>query len=191
MTDSEPEPSSELTVPSVHRLTEFDATLHDGRVVHLRAIRESDEAELLQAFDRLSAEARYMRFMRAVREPDVKRLHKTLASFPQSGDAIVATIPADDGIDIVGSATFIIVSDSTTCEFAISVAGDFGGAGLGSTLMKALIATARQRGLKEMEGFILAQNQPMLRLAERMGFKFSRDPDDATVRHCRLLLDQA
>ena len=43
-------------------------TLRDGRVVHIRAIRASDEAEILQAFDRMSADARYMRFMHTVRE---------------------------------------------------------------------------------------------------------------------------
>ena len=154
----------------------------------MRAMQKSDETELLQAFDRLSPDARYMRFMRAVREPNLERLRKTLASFPQDGDAIVATVPADDGIDIVGSAMFAILSDATTCEFAISVAGDYGGAGLGSTLMKALIDTAKLRGLKEMDGFILAANQPMLRLATRMGFIVSRDPDDGTVRICRLQL---
>ncbi len=43
-------------------------TLGDGRVVHIRAIRASDEAEILQAFDRMSADARYMRFMHTVPE---------------------------------------------------------------------------------------------------------------------------
>ena len=44
--------------------------LRDGRVVHLRSIHASDEAEVLQAFDRLSPEARYMRFMRVVKALD-------------------------------------------------------------------------------------------------------------------------
>lgn len=170
------------------RLVAFDVTLRDGRVVHIRTMERADEAELAQAFHRLSADARYMRFMRAVLEPNVDLMRKTLASFPGKGDAIVATIPAADGIDIVGSAMFFLMADATSCEFAISVAGDFGGAGLGSTLMKALIATARGRGLKEMDGFVLSANQPMLRLAARMGFSLSRDPDDASVRICRLLL---
>ena len=151
-------------------------------------MQKADEAELLQAFDRLSPDARYMRFMRVVREPNLERLRKTLASFPHDGDAVVATVPAADGIDIVGSATFIILSDKTTCEFAISVAADFGGAGLGRALMTALIDTARRRGLKEMEGFILAANQPMQKLASRLGFSGSRDPDDSAVRIYRLRL---
>ena len=166
----------------------FDVTLRDGRTVHIRAMRPSDEAEILQAFDRLSQDARYMRFMRTVREPNLERLRKTLASFPASGLGIVATVPAADGIDIVGTAIFVIGSDPSTCEFAITIAADYGGAGLGRTLMTALIDAAKRRGLKEMEGFVLAANKPMLRLAARVGFSVSRDPDDRSVRICRLRL---
>jgi len=169
--------------------TDLDITLRDGRAVHVRAMRRSDEAELLQAFDRLSADARYMRFMRAVREPNVDRMRKILASFPEIGLGIVATVPAADGIDIVGSAIFVIGSDPSTCEFAITITAGYGGAGLGRSLMTALIAAAKRRGLKEMDGFVLAANKPMLALAARVGFSVSRDPDDFSICLCRLRLD--
>ncbi len=169
-------------------LIDMDATLRDGRVVHVRAMRTSDEAELLQAFDRLSPDARYMRFMRTVREPNPDRLRKALSSFPASGLGIVATVPAADGIDIVGSAIFLIGSNASNCEFAISVAAEYGGAGLGGTLMTALMDAAKHRGLSEMEGFVLAENNPMLRLATRLGFSVAPDPDDRTIRICRLHL---
>jgi hypothetical protein len=81
-----------------------DAVLRDGRAVHVRAIQPSDEEELLQAFDRLGADSRYMRFMHAVREANVPRLRQVLGSFPDKGLAIAATVPAADGIDIVGAA---------------------------------------------------------------------------------------
>jgi RimJ/RimL family protein N-acetyltransferase len=168
--------------------TDFDITLRDGRAVHIRAMRRADEAELVQAFDRLSADARYMRFMHTVREPNLERLRKVLASFPASGVGIVATVPATDGIDIVGTAIFVIGSDPVTCEFAITIAADYGGAGLGRTLMTALIDAAKRRGLQEMEGFVLAANRPMLRLAARVGFSVSPDPDDRSIRICRLHL---
>ena len=129
-----------------------------------------------------------MRFMRAVRELNRERLRRTLASFPESGLGIVASVPATDGIDIVGTAVFVIGSDPSTCEFAITIAADFGGAGLGRTLMTALVETARRRGLREMEGFVLALNKPMLGLAARVGFSVSPDPDDVAVRICRLHL---
>lgn len=169
-------------------ITEIDITLRDGRVVHVRAMRQADEAELLQAFDRLSPDARYMRFMRTVREPSLERLRTALASFPESGLGIVATVPAADGFDIAGTAIFVVGSDPTTCEFAITIAADYGGAGLGRALMTALIAAAKQRGLGEMEGFVLAANKPMLRLAARVGFSVAPDPDDPSIRLCRLRL---
>ena len=166
----------------------FDATLPDGRSVHLRAISPSDESELLQAFARMSADARYMRFMRSVSEPNVERLRKALATIPEHGIGIVATVRAPDGIDIVGTCIAMIGNDPSRCEFAITVAADHGRSGLGRVLMTALIEAARRRGLYEMEGFVLAVNQPMLRLAAGLGFTISNDPDDFSVRLCRLRL---
>jgi acetyltransferase len=166
----------------------LDIKLRNERVVHVRAIVPSDEEEILQAFERMSSQSRYMRFMHSVREANRKRLREVLASFPGKGLAIAATIPAADGIDIVGSATFIIGPGPETCEFAINVAQAWGGAGLGRELMTALIDAARRRGLREMDGFVLAENQPMLRLAARLGFAVARDPDDYAVRVCRLTL---
>ncbi|HWS28270.1 MAG TPA: GNAT family N-acetyltransferase [Xanthomonadales bacterium] len=188
MSDSLVQPYPQREPAGDARVPEVDVVLRDGRTVHLRSICASDEAEVVQAFERLSPEARYMRFMRVVKEPNMERLRKTLATFPQGGDVVIATVPAADGIDIVGSATYVILDNSTGCEFAISVAADYGGAGLGSTLMRAIIDAASRRGLKEMEGFVLAANQPMLRLASRMGFTIARDPEDASVRLCHLQL---
>jgi acetyltransferase len=168
-------------------IPEADIPLRDGRSVRVRAMEPADEPELLQAFSRMSEDARYMRFMRVVREPNLERLRKVLASFPEGGIGIVATVPAEDGVDIVGSAIAIVVN-RTTCEFAISVASAFGGAGLASALMRVLIDAAAARGLTEMEGFVLAENQPMLRLAKRLGFSVAPDPEDRAVRICRLAL---
>jgi acetyltransferase len=165
-----------------------DFSLRDGRTVHIRAMRTSDEAAFLKAYERLSPEARYMGFMRGMGDPNVERLRKELASLPESGLGIVATV---GDTDIVGSALFLIGKDPTSCEFSTTVAGDHGGLGLGRALMSALIAAAEQRGLHEMEGFVLAKNQPMLKLAARVGFSISPDPDDAAVRICGLRLADA
>jgi RimJ/RimL family protein N-acetyltransferase len=166
-----------------------DLTLRDGRVVHLRAATPADEAEFFQAFERLSDHARYMRFMRVMRDPDGQQLRKGLASFPEAGTGLVATVPATDGFDIVGTAIAVNSSDGVSCEFAITVASEFGGVGLATSLMTTLIDEARRRGLKNMDGFVLTQNQPMLRLAKRLGFRITSEPGDPTVRVCRMALD--
>ena len=169
----------------------FDVILKDGRVAHLRPSGPADEAEFLQAFERMGSDARYMRFMRVVREPDRARLRAVLASFPEGGIGIVATVPAADGIDIVGSAVAVFAADRVRCEFAITVGAAYAGTGLATTLMRALIDEAARRGLKEMEGFVLSQNQSMLRLARRLGFRIESEPGDPSVRVCRLALAAA
>jgi RimJ/RimL family protein N-acetyltransferase len=167
---------------------ESDVTLRDGRTVHLRAMCPSDEAELLQAFERKGKQARYMRNMRFVREPNLERLRNAPRSMPDRGIGLVATVAAADGFNIVGSCVAMIECDGTTCEFAIHTAEAFGRSGLGAALTRRLIEAARARGWSRMEGFVLAENQPMLALARRLGFDVARDPDDAAVRVCRLPL---
>jgi len=61
-------------------MTGFDVILKDGRVAHLRPSGPADEAEFVQAFERMSNDARYMRFMRVVREPDRARLRAACRS---------------------------------------------------------------------------------------------------------------
>jgi acetyltransferase len=84
---------------------------------------------------------------------------------------------------------FVVLPDRSRCEFATTVSAAFAGAGLARTLMSLLIDAARRRGLKEMEGFVLAENQSMLGLARRLGFTIAPDPDDRALRICRLALD--
>jgi len=48
--------------------------------------------------------------------------------------------------------------------------------------MESIIAAARACGMEQMRGYILSQNAPMLRLAQRLGFATRRDPDDPSVK---------
>lgn len=164
-----------------------EITLRDGRIATMRAILPSDEEEILQAFEHVNAQSRYMRFMAAVRHLNEQRVHDVLASFPEKGFALAATVPADDGIDIVGAAS-LILDDERSCEFAMTVVDGWGGAGLGRQLLTALIGVARARGLERMRGFVLAANQPMLELARRLGFEVARNPDDFGTRLVTLSL---
>jgi GNAT superfamily N-acetyltransferase len=156
-------------------------TLRDGRTVMLRAVLPTDEEEILQAFEHVCAESRYMRFMATVQHLNEQRLHTVLASFPEKGFALAATVPAADGIDIVGAASCML-EDARSCEFAMTVTDGWGGAGLGYRLLVELVSVARERGLERMHGFVLATNQPMLGLARRLGFEIARNPEDFGTR---------
>ncbi|MDO8455705.1 MAG: GNAT family N-acetyltransferase, partial [Burkholderiaceae bacterium] len=75
---------------------------------------------------------------------------------------------------------YITNPDRTSCEFSLVVSDDFKGKGLGSRLMLSIMDFAREKGLTEIEGLVLANNPTMLKLMRGLGFhvkSFAEDPD--------------
>lgn len=157
-------------------------TLRDGRAIVVREIGAQDEQEIVQAFERLSAESRYTRFMIPLRALSPRMLAAATHPVPGRDFALVAVTGEDGDEDIVAGARYVGAPGSDTCEFAVTVADDWHGAGLARRLMELLIANARERGLRCMEGQVLAVNTPMRRLAKRLGFSDRPCPDDAALR---------
>jgi RimJ/RimL family protein N-acetyltransferase len=97
--------------------------------------------------------------------------------------AFAATIPAADGIAIVGGAQYVRADETNakTCEFAITVAEDWRGSGLAATLLASLVRRARRDGYETMEGWVIAENTAMLALARKLDFEIEPVPGDATL----------
>ena len=165
--------------------------LKGGGVYTVRPIHP-DDAENLQALVRgLSAESRYFRFASQMPELPVRMLARfTLIDYDREM-ALVAAVKerstAEDGTvteteRIVGVSRYITNPDGNTCEFSLVVADDFAGKGLGSRLMLSIIEAARGKGLSEIIGLILTNNQPMLKLMHSLGFTVSAFPEDPDFR---------
>jgi len=161
-------------------------TLRDGREVAIRAIQTGDADEVLQAFGRMSSEARYMRFMQHKRELHPMLLERILNPAAGRECVLVATIPADDGIDIVGLARYVVTEAPATCEFAVTIADDWQGTGLATTLMRSLVDQAPRDGYAVVEGFVLKENHAMLALARKLGFDIRPDPEDSSMQRVAL-----
>ncbi len=157
--------------------------LRDGREVMLRGIVEADAAAIVQAFERLSAESRYYRFMEHKKQLDPAALERGVHPRPGRDFVFVATTPAPGGSDIVGAAQYVPADDrhTKTCEFAITVAEDWRGRGLATKLLASLVRRARRNGYRKMEGLVLAENVPMLALARKLRFAVQPVPEDASV----------
>jgi RimJ/RimL family protein N-acetyltransferase len=162
--------------------------LRDGRQVTLRAIREQDKAGMLAAFHRLSPDARYTRFMMSMREPPAAMLEAALHPVPGREFAVVAVSGEGAAERIVGSARYVAGPGRDTCEFGVTLADDWHGAGLARRLLALLIDTARARGFRCIEGYVLTLNAPMRRLARRLGFVDRPSEDDPMLREIRLEL---
>lgn len=116
--------------------------LRDGRAVTLRAVTEADAPAIQRAFDQLSPESRYSRFLQHKKQLDPAALARGVRPQPGQGFVLVATVPQQPGgFDIVGAAQYLRASptDDSTCEFAVTVADDWRGCGLARALLSGLL----------------------------------------------------
>jgi acetyltransferase len=155
-----------------------------------------DDAQMLQALVRgLSSESRYFRFISSLSELPPSMLARfTLIDYDREM-ALVAVFKerkADaDGViteteRIIGVSRYVTNPDQGSCEFSLVVADDFSGKGLGSRLMESIMEVAREKGLTDIEGLVLAKNPAMLKLMKSLGFSekpFHEDPDFKLVTH--------
>ncbi len=165
--------------------------LRGGGEYLVRPIRP-DDAQMVQRLVReVSQESRYFRFVSQIAELPPSMLARfTLIDYDREM-ALVAVhrerVLGDDGEvsfsqRIVGVSRYVTNPDQTSCEFALLVADDFAGQGLGSRLMLSIMDVARDRGLAEIQGLVLTRNPNMLKLMRRLGFDVRPYPEDPEFR---------
>jgi acetyltransferase len=175
-----------LPYPTAH---ERQWPMKGGGLYTIRPIRP-DDADMLQALVRgLSDESRYYRFASTLTELPARMLARyTLIDYDREMALVAVHTPRTSSDEargsererIIGVSRFITNPDQTSCEFSLVVADDFKGQGLGTRLMLSIMDAARTKGLTEIDGLILANNLPMLRLMKSLGFAittFADDPD--------------
>ena len=163
--------------------------LADGRSVVMRPVLPQD-AQAEQLFVRgLSAMSRVLRFHIGIRElaPDMLR---ALTDIDQRRHvAIVAQRDdEDDEPAIVADARYVMTDDSSEAEFAIAVADEWQGVGLGRALMTRLLAHARRHGVTRLVGDVLHDNTRMIEMVRRAGGSFGRIPGNPIVTRARFEL---
>jgi acetyltransferase len=92
--------------------------------------------------------------------------------------ALVAVDEAGGTPAIIGVARYIMGGDQEAAEFAVVVADAWHGRGVGWMLMTPLVACAKARGLKRLEGTVLRSNHTMLNFTAAFGFVTHDDPED-------------
>lgn len=153
--------------------------IRDGRDVLLRPLRAEDEPLIREMLSSLSEETLRVRFFVVMEITHRMLMHFCNIDYDRE-IAIVAELKEEGGRRIIGGCRLIVEPDSGKGQFAILIHDEFQRQGLGEKLLDAAIGIARDKGLREVYGLVLTENDKMLKLAGRMGFRSAILPDGIT-----------
>lgn len=145
-----------------------EGTLSHGLRVAVRPMRADDRMDLIEGFDRLSAETKYRRFMTG-------KTHLSAADVAALLDSdhltLVLVWPRTSCKDIVlGVAQAIAVPGQPgVAEFCIVLADEIHGRGAGRLLTNAVGDAAKAAGFTHLTGYMLAANKAPGRLLAGLG----------------------
>ena len=152
----------------------------------MRPIRPEDQPALQEGFKKLTPTDVRMRFFAPMKELD-HSLASRLSQIDYTREmALVAFDPEIGDTDIWGVVRVNTDPDGARAEFAVTVRSDIKRRGMGRMLMEQIIAYCRDQKVGEIWGSILAENQPMLGLARKLGFTTSPAPDEPGVMYASL-----
>lgn len=146
---------------------ETQAALKDGQTVRIRPIRADDLDAMMQMWERLSPQTIRLRFF-ALRKMTAEQMRHLVEVDYDRRFALVA----EQHGQIIGVGRFDRLPDEPhTAEFAVTVQDDQQGRGVGTALLRALMAPARDLGITHFHGDILTENRSMLRVMRDSGFE--------------------
>lgn len=150
------------------------------------------DRERVQALVRgLSPRSRYLRFFSGIRELTPQWLDRFTRGGSES-DLTLLALARTDGEEIpVGMAQYAASPHHARGEFAVVVADDWQGMGIGTRLIRHVVCLAQDAGSTQLECEVLAENRAMLRLARGLGFEVERNPETPISLRASLPLSAA
>ncbi|MBI4382591.1 MAG: bifunctional acetate--CoA ligase family protein/GNAT family N-acetyltransferase [Nitrospinae bacterium] len=164
-------------------------TTRDGIPVSIRPIRPDDEPLIVKFHEPLSERSVYFYFFHPMKLSQ-RTAHERLARIcfldydRQISLVAVHTDPRDGERRILGVGRLIRLRARNEAEFALIVGDDHQRQGLGTELLRRLIAIGREEKLARIIADILPDNRPMQRVCEKLGFRLRRSADDPMIKAC-------
>ncbi len=155
--------------------------LKDGVRVRSRPVRPDDAEGLSRLYDRLSRTTAYQRFFKVYTRLPPEWAHDFANVDYQRRLAIVAEHDAADGPELIAVARYEPSDEPDTGEVALVVQDDWQGKGLGSRLLRDLLAAAAARGIHRFCAYVLVGNDRMLGLLSRLTIVEKRAIDSGVV----------
>ncbi|MEY4495504.1 MAG: hypothetical protein RL744_568 [Pseudomonadota bacterium] len=163
--------------------------LGDGNDYLIRPIQPDDRERIIELFNHLSPESRYLRFAHAISKLPDDFLEDILHLDYKKEMALLAVMSNPSGAEeVIGIARYVTPPKQNIGEFSLSVSDLHTTHGVGTHLMLDLIEHAKENGLQEMLGYVLSKNLRMLNLVSDLGFQITNLDDDPDFKTVSLLL---
>jgi RimJ/RimL family protein N-acetyltransferase len=154
--------------------------LSDDSQIEIRALRREDEADMLAAVGKTSAQSLQRRFFASKSHfSDKERAFFMNIDF-NNHVALVALAQEEDRPVIVGGGRYVVFEPGRA-EMAFVVVDAWQGRGIGSILMRHLVKIAGDAGLQELTAEVLPENAAMLKVFGKCGFRPDPRRDPQTV----------
>jgi RimJ/RimL family protein N-acetyltransferase len=148
----------------------------DG-TVWIRLGRPEDADAVAAMHERCSEQTRYRRYLTAVgewREINLRRL-----TGGHRGATLVVMSP--DGLIVGLGNVFPDDPEGRAAEIALLVEDTYQGRGVGTRLLRHMLALAEQLGFQEVVGTVLPDNAPMLHLLDATGLDWARSIEEGVL----------
>lgn len=155
--------------------------LRDGQSVHVRSVRPDDRDELLALNAAVSDRSLYLRFFGVSRWAADQFVNNDILG-ATAGPTLVAEVAGR----IVGVAGFAPAAGAEA-EIGILIADEFQHTGVGTVLLEYLASWARHQGIECFRAEVLAENGPMMRMLQDLGYPISAELVDG-VEQVRMQL---
>jgi acetyltransferase len=163
-----------------------DWKFRDGTRVVLRPIKPEDEPLAMEFISSLSEESLRTRYFSSSTRITHEWLVLMCDTDYDRNLAIVAKISEKERRRIIAVGSLHADPEKNAGEFALLVHDDFQKKGLASRLLGLIIEQGRGKGLCEIDGQIMSENDRMIGLAKKMGFTKKWEQDGTQVLTLRL-----
>ena len=156
--------------------------LRDGRTIEIRALGPRDRQALLSAFDRVSPQSAFRRFLGAKRHFTEQEISYFVNVDFVDHVALLAVGDENGRPVVIGGGRYIVMPQTARAEVAFAVVDQYQGQGIGAAMMRHLVILARNAGLEELVADVLASNTAMLKVFENSGLPMTTARESEMVR---------
>ncbi len=156
--------------------------LRNGRAVFLRPIRPTDGLLLVDLFNRISPESRYLRFLGHITDLTEQMLYHFTHVDYVTEFALAAVVEEEGEETIIAVARYAVDAEEGIADLAVAVRDDWQRLGLGTSLLSRIIVIGKEHGICRFGSMMAPENDVVKRILRDLGYTVSYRFQDGSYR---------